>query len=65
MWFDRADSSSPANINMVSGGYFPTLGVDPMLGHTFGIEVDKGRNAHPIALSVTDIGIANCNAILP
>jgi predicted permease len=42
--------SSPANINMVSGGYFPTLGVDPMLGHVFGAEVDQGRNAHPIAL---------------
>ncbi len=35
---------------MVSGGYFPTLGVDPMLGHTFGLETDKGRNAHPIAI---------------
>ena len=42
--------TSPANISMVSGGYFPTLGVDPMLGHIFGPEVDHGRNAYPIAL---------------
>jgi predicted permease len=45
-----SSDTSPANINMVSGGYFPTLGVDPMLGHAFGPEVDKGRNAHPIAV---------------
>jgi predicted permease len=42
--------ATPANVSMVSGGYFPTLGVDPMLGHTFGLEVDKGRNAHPLAI---------------
>jgi predicted permease len=45
-----SSDASPANISMVSGGYFPTLGVDPMLGHTFGAEVDKGRNAHPTAV---------------
>jgi len=45
-----SSDASPANVNMVSGGYFPTLGVDPMLGHTFGAEVDTGRNAHPIAV---------------
>ena len=50
VWFDRADSSSPANISMISGGYFPTLGVNPIIGHAFGTEVDQGRNAHPLAL---------------
>jgi predicted permease len=45
-----SSDASPANVNMVSGGYFPTLDVDPILGHTFGAEVDKGRNAHPIAV---------------
>ncbi len=45
-----SSDATPANVSMVSGGYFPTLGVDPMLGHTFGVEVDKGRNAHPIAI---------------
>nr|HEV7954586.1 ABC transporter permease [Candidatus Acidoferrales bacterium] len=45
-----SSDATPANVSMVSGGYFPTLGVDPMLGHTFGLEVDKGRNAHPIAI---------------
>lgn len=42
--------STPANVSMVSGGFFPTLGVDPIMGHTFGSEVDQGRNAHPVAL---------------
>ena len=45
-----SSDATPANINMVSGGFFPTIGVDPMLGHTFGLETDKGRNAHPIAI---------------
>ncbi|HEY4838437.1 MAG TPA: ABC transporter permease, partial [Candidatus Acidoferrales bacterium] len=45
-----SSDATPANVSMVSGGYFPTLGVDPLLGHTFGAEVDKGRNAHPIAI---------------
>jgi predicted permease len=45
-----SSDATPANVSMVSGGYFPTLGVDPMLGHTFGVEADKGRNAHPIAV---------------
>jgi predicted permease len=45
-----SSDATPANVSMVSGGYFPTLGVDPMLGHTFGVDVDKGRNAHPIAI---------------
>jgi predicted permease len=45
-----SSDATPANINMVSGGFFPTIGVDPMLGHTFGLETDKGRNAHAIAI---------------
>lgn len=45
-----SSDATPANVSMVSGGYFPTLGVDPMLGHTFGVEADKGRNAHPVAV---------------
>ncbi len=46
----QSSDTTPANVSMVSGGYFPTLGVDPMLGHVFGREVDTGRNAHPIAI---------------
>ncbi len=46
----QSDTGTPANISMVSGGYFTTLGVEPILGHTFGPEVDQGRNAHPLAL---------------
>ncbi len=34
-------------INMVSGNYFSVLGVEPLMGHTFGAEVDKGRGQFP------------------
>lgn len=48
--FGQVDDGTPANISMVSGGYFSTLGVDAEIGRTFGTEVDQGRNAHPIAV---------------
>lgn len=50
VYLGSTDENSPANVCMVSGGYFPTLGVDAQIGHTFGTEVDHGRNAHPVAL---------------
>jgi predicted permease len=46
----QTDDNSPANISMVSGGYFSTLGVAPQAGHVFGAEVDQGRNAHPVVV---------------
>jgi len=45
-----SDDASPALIRMVSGGYFPVLGVQPQLGRTFGAEVDQGLGAHPQAV---------------
>jgi predicted permease len=35
---------------MVSGSYFPVLGVRPALGRLFGVEDDKTIGAHPIAV---------------
>jgi len=45
---DAASSSSPtlrdtARIRLVSGGYFQTLGVQPIIGRAFGPEVDGAR----------------------
>lgn len=45
-----SDEAGRAAIRMVSGGYFPVLGVQPQLGHTFGAEVDQGLGAHPQAV---------------
>src|SRR5271168_1359543 len=44
------DESSPAYINMVSGSYFPVLGVNPFLGRTFTTEIDGTRDANPVAV---------------
>ncbi len=41
---------APASIRLVSGGYFPTVGVAPQVGRAFGPEVDAARMAHPVAL---------------
>jgi predicted permease len=39
-----------ARIRLVSGGYFPTLGVQPIVGRAFGPEVDRTRNSSPVAV---------------
>jgi len=39
-----------ASVNMVSGAFFEVLGVDPLLGRTFTPEVDKLRDANPVAV---------------
>ena len=39
-----------ASIRLVTGEYFATLGVTPILGHAFGIEVDQARGAAPFAV---------------
>src|SRR5690348_4443006 len=44
------DSGPRAQISLVSGSYFSTLGVAPILGRTFGPEVDKLRDANPVAV---------------
>ncbi len=37
-------------VSMVSGGYFSMLGVEPLMGHAFGMEVDQGRGQFPQAV---------------
>jgi len=44
------DSGPRAQVSLVSGSYFSTLGVAPILGRTFGEEVDKLRDANPVAV---------------
>ncbi len=40
----------PATIRLVSGDYFATLGVTPILGHLFGPEADQARGGAPFAV---------------
>jgi len=40
----------PATIRLVSGDYFATLGVTPILGHTFGPESGQARGGGPFAV---------------
>jgi predicted permease len=46
---DKGDGTQTA-ISMISGSYFSTLGVQPLMGHAFGEEVDRGRNQFPQAV---------------
>ena len=39
-----------ARAHLVSGDYFQTLGVQPVLGRPFGLEVDHVRDASPVAV---------------
>src|SRR5208282_1765837 len=41
---------APAFVSMVSGSYFPVLGVNPILGHAFDAGVDNARDANPVAV---------------
>ena len=47
---DLPAAQDSARIRMVSGDYFPTLGVRPIIGHAFGPEVDRTRNSSPLAV---------------
>jgi predicted permease len=46
----QAGQGAPAYIKLVSGSYFSVLGVTPALGRVFGVEVDKARDASPLAV---------------
>jgi len=46
----QAGQGAPAFISMVSGSYFSVLSVNPILGHVFDTEVDKARDANPVAV---------------
>ena len=41
---------APAEVNMVSGSYFSVLGVRARVGRVFGAEVDRARDANPVAV---------------
>jgi predicted permease len=41
----------PVKIRLVSGDYFPTLGIAPILGRAFGAETDQARSAAPFAVA--------------
>jgi len=47
---DLPAAQDSARIRMVSGDYFPTLGIRPIIGHAFGPEVDRTRNSSPVAV---------------
>jgi len=46
----QADSQGPAHISLVSGNYFSVLGVRPFLGRVFTEEMDRRRDADPVAV---------------
>lgn len=47
---DSAGNDVPAHVSLVSGSYFSVLGVTPILGRAFGPEVDRLRDANPVAV---------------
>lgn len=50
---DAAGGSAEAvqtPVKLASGSYFSVLGVNPILGRTFGTEVDKVRDGNPVAV---------------
>ena len=47
---EQSGEGAPAYVGMVSGSYFSVLGVNAILGRTFTTEVDKIRDANPVAV---------------
>jgi predicted permease len=45
-----AEEGRDAGVTMVSGTFFPTLGIEPAAGRLFGVEVDAARMANPVAV---------------
>ncbi|HEV2340800.1 MAG TPA: ABC transporter permease [Candidatus Acidoferrales bacterium] len=46
----QSGESSPALVKLVSGSYFSVLGVNPILGRAFDTQVDRVRDANPVAV---------------
>jgi hypothetical protein len=46
----QSSEGARANIGMVSGSYFPFLGVNPFLGRAFTSDADRVRDANPVAV---------------
>jgi predicted permease len=47
---NNGDEGSLADVSLASGAYFSTLGIEPLMGRTFGVEADQGRMADPVAV---------------
>jgi predicted permease len=47
---EQGGEASEAGVQMVSGSFFNVLGVNALAGRTFGPEVDKLRDANPVAV---------------
>ena len=47
---NESDDGSRAEVKMASGNYFSALGVEPLMGRTFGTETDQGPGANPVAV---------------
>jgi predicted permease len=47
---DSSTNGAPAHISLVSGSYFSVLGMTPILGRALGPEVDRLRDANPLAV---------------
>jgi predicted permease len=47
---DGIPAGATGFVSLVSGRYFPTLGVVPAAGRVFGVEVDAARLKHPVAV---------------
>ncbi len=46
----QSSDSTPARVSLVSGAYFSVLGVNAIRGRTFSEDVDKARDANPVAV---------------
>lgn len=47
---DHRDHTEPMKVQLVSGTYFPTLGVRPLMGRLLTDEDDKTEGNHPVAV---------------
>jgi len=47
---DGAGQKETADVRLVSGEYFTTMGLAPVVGRAFGPETDKARGASPVAV---------------
>jgi predicted permease len=47
---DSAGNGARAQVSLISGSYFSVLGVNAIRGRVFGTEVDKQRDANPVAV---------------
>ncbi len=49
-WVEGHDGTEPMNVQLVSGTYFPTLGVQALMGRALTDEDDNTEGDHPVAV---------------